>query len=337
MITSRELVEAALEFRTPWRAPRQLWKLPWAHQQYPEEVAAIERDYPSDFTEPPVSYANPPVTRGDPAAVGEYIDEWGCTFINKQAGVHGEVKEALIRGEEWEDLALLIPPEGRLTFDRKLVDDFCRISDRFVLAKFCARPFEQLQFIRGTEQLFIDLMLRPPRLFEAIERIHDFYKRVLTEWAKTEVDALFMMDDWGSQNSLLIDPRLWREIFKPLYREYVAIAHAGGKKIFMHSDGYILDIIPDLIELGVDALNSQLFCMGVEKLARFKGKITFWGEIDRQRLLPEGNPADIDRAVRSVKSNLWQEGGCIAQCEFGPGARPENVRQVFATWDEKTS
>jgi hypothetical protein len=56
--------------------------------------------------------------------------------------------------------------------------------------------------------------------------------------------------------------------------------------------------------------------------------------MDRQHLLPAGTPADIDRAVRRVKDALWRDGGCIAQCEFGPGGRPENVYQVYKTWEE---
>ena len=82
----------------------------------------------------------------------------------------------------------------------------------------------------------------------------------------------------------------------------------------------------------MDAVNSQLFCMGVENLAPFAGRITFWGEIDRQHLLPEGTPVEIDRAVQQVYTHLWRNGGCIAQCEFGAAARPENVRQVYSSW-----
>lgn len=101
----------------------------------------------------------------------------------------------------------------------------------------------------------------------------------------------------------------------------------------MHSDGYTLDIIPRLIDIGLDAMNSQIFCMGVDKLKQFKGKITFWGEIDRQHLIPEGTPEQIENAVKSVYENLWDNGGCIAQCEFGPGANPDNVYRIFKTWE----
>ena len=115
-------------------------------------------------------------------------------------------------------------------------------------------------------------------------------------------------------------------------KDYIDIAHSHGKKIFMHSDGYILDILPHLVELGLDAINSQIFCMGVDNLKPYRGKITFWGEIDRQYLLPNGTLDEIENAVKQVYDTLWDNGGCIAQLEFGAGANPNNVYKAFETW-----
>jgi hypothetical protein len=103
----------------------------------------------------------------------------------------------------------------------------------------------------------------------------------------------------------------------------------------MHSDGYITDVIPDLIEIGLDALNSQVFCMGVEELgAQFAGQITFWGEVDRQHILVDWSVPEVKAAVRRAKAAFWRDGGAIAQCEFGAGARPENVIAVYEAWAE---
>ena len=165
-----------------------------------------------------------------------------------------------------------------------------------------------------------------------LKTIHDFNCKRLESWAKTKVDALFIMDDWGAQNSLLISPKMWQEIFKPLYLEYVDIAHKYKKYIFMHSDGNIASIIPDLIEIGIDALNSQIFCMQLKKLNDFKGQITFWGEIDRQNILPNYSKAEIENVINEVFHELYSNGGLIGQCEFGPGAKPENIYTVFEMW-----
>jgi uroporphyrinogen decarboxylase len=334
-VTSRELVLQTLNFEGPARAPRDLWLLPWASKRYPEELKRIQQEFPADIGFAPGYPVEAPRTKGDPTAVGEFTDEWGCTFANLQEGVIGEVKDNLV--EDWNtDHAKIHVPREWFTIQPDKINAFCAESDRFLLAGFGPNPFERLQFLRGTVNLYIDLLDQPEGMLAFIKEMQAFYCEVLERWAATDVDAFVFSDDWGSQQNLLIDPEQWRTYFKPLYRDYIEIAHSAGKKCFMHSDGHILAIFPDLVELGLDAVNSQLFCMGIDNLEPFAGKITFWGEVDRQHILPEGTLDTVDRAVREVHSKLWKDGGCIAQCEFGAGAKPENVRQVFATWDALT-
>ncbi len=329
--TSRELVYQTLNFAHPARAPRDLWTLPIAIRAHPAEHARLLADFPPDLVGVGGCERERAPTVGDPYQIGRYTDEWGCTFVNIQAGVIGEVKEPIIA--DWAtDAARVHIPREWLTMDCDAVNRQCAATERFALAGCCPRPFEQLQFLRGTTNLYMDLTDPSPAMRSFMAEMHDFYCELLMAWAQTDVDALRIMDDWGAQRGLLISPEMWRTYFKPLYRDYAQIAHAAGKKFFMHSDGHILAIYPDLIEVGVDALNSQLFCMGVENLASFAGRITFWGEIDRQHLLAFADEEEVEDAVRLVHSRLWRAGGCIAQCEFGAGARPENVRRVFETW-----
>ena len=335
-MTSRELVKSTLEFNNDKnRVPREMWYLPWAIEHHEEMHHRIKQDFPDDIGRVRVEYELPVITKGDPYAVGEYVDEWGCTFINIQKGVTGEVKNPIIPADDfdWDSAVNIHIPEELLSFDIGQVSSECEKTYLFSLSGCCPRPFEQLQFILGTENLYMDLLDRPKKMIEFMDKMHDFYCRLLTKWAKTDIDALCFMDDWGSQKSLLINPELWCGIFKPMYRDYIDIAHNYGKKIFTHSDGYTLDIIPHMIELGLDAINCQIFCIGVEKLKRFRGKITFWGELDRQKLLPCGTIDEIENAVKHIYENLWDKGGCIAQLEFGPGADPANVYHVFKTWD----
>ena len=339
-MTSRELVYETLEFRNYHnRAPRDLWTLPIAKICDGENFERIIRKYNWDIQGTPTVYhQHSKVTKGDPFEIGEYIDEWGCIFSNVQRGLFGEVKNPIVPAEDenWSDTSRIVIPEHLLSFDIDEVNKTCADYDKFLLAECCPRPFEQLQFIRGTENLYVDLILQPGGFIDFIDKMHEFYCRLITKWAQTDVDAIRFMDDWGSQRSLLINPSLWREIFKPMYRDYINIAHKYGKKAFMHSDGYILDIIPDLIELGLDAVNSQIFCMGVENLAQFRGKITFWGEMDRQHILPHGTKEETAQAVKKVYDTLWDNGGCIAQCEYGP-CKGENVEALYDAWDSITS
>lgn len=329
---SREIVRKTLSFGSPERIPRQIWILPWAEENYPDLVKRLQKTFPDDVVTAPAVYKEPLVFKGDRYSPGTYIDEWGCTFTNSQSGIIGIVQKPLIA--DWKDLDDFKVPYSVLSIDRDMVNAFCRESDRFVLAGTFQRPFERLQFIRTMERALVDLIEQPAELFELLGRIHELYCREVEVWASTEVDAISLMDDWGSQSRLIASPDIFRRIFKPMYQEYVEIARHHGKYVFMHSDGYVIDIIPDLIEIGIDALNSQIFCMDIKELGeRFRGKITFWGEIDRQHLLPYGSREDIEKAVYEIWTQLYAEGGLIAQCEFGLGAKPENVFSVFETWN----
>ncbi len=333
-MTSREAVKKSLEFSHSGRIPRHLWYLPWAEEHYPHELGCIRRDFPDDIVTAPRLVGDRQID--DPPERyrrGTFVDEWGCVFDNAGDGTIGIVRRPLIG--RWQDLDKLQTPDHFLDLNRQAINHFCRQEQRYVLAGTWVRPFERLQFLRTSETLFLDLLENPPELAALLRRVHRFYLSELEAWAQTDVDGLALMDDWGSQTGLLLDPALFRRTFKPLYAEYAEVARRYRKHLFFHSDGYIMDIIPDLIEVGVNALNGQIFCMGVEELGRrFRGRMTFWGEIDRQQLLARGSVAQIREAVRTVHEHLYATGGVIAQCEFGAGARPENVRAVFAAWQE---
>ena len=334
-MTPREIYLRALDMASPPRAPRDMWTLPWAEKRYPNEIAEIRRRFPGDTVGSPGWPSKPGMAHGDPYAVGSYTDDWGCTFDNIQEGVIGEVKRPQVTQDDWSDAENVHIPYEQLTINREKINDYCRAHhDYLIQCGCCPRPFEQLQFIRGTANLYMDLMDPPEGMLRFIGKMHAFYCEQLEAWAKTDVDVLNFMDDWGSQEDLLIPPRIWEAIFLPMYRDYIDIAHRHGKRIFMHSDGNTLKIFPALIDAGLDAINSQIFCIGVEKLAPFRGKITFWGEIDRQHLLPHGTPAQIDAAVQLVRDTLWDHGGCVAQFEFGPGGNPDNARRIFEAWEK---
>jgi uroporphyrinogen decarboxylase len=333
-MTGRERVKRAVEFDRPDRVPRHTWWLPIADLEHgTEAVADFKKRWPDDIGSPGVAIPSLEVLRsGGVYDVGTYIDEWGCVFENAQQGVIGEVKEPLL--DDWSKLDELRLPVECLDVDVAAVNAVCRTDERFLLCDAFPRPFERIQFLRGTEDVLMDLALDSPELKTLIGRVHDLYCRELGAWEQTDVDGLVFIDDWGSQNSLLISPDMWRTWFKPLYADYVRIAHDAGKKAFMHSDGNIMAIYEDLIEIGVDAINSQLFCMDIEEIGRrFKGRITFWGEIDRQHILPFGTVGESHAAVQRVADALYDPaGGVIAQFEIGAGARMENAEAVHDEW-----
>ena len=181
----------------------------------------------------------------------------------------------------------------------------------------------------------MDIAYDRPELHKLIKIIHEFYLEDISFWCNTDVDAIFFMDDMGTNISTLISPGSWRNLFKPLYKEYCELIHSANKFAFFHSDGNTSSIFSDFIEIGIDAVNSQLFVMNIEKLAeKYKGKITFWGEIDRQKVLPFGLPEDVESAVLRVRTALDDgSGGVIAQCEWGKNDPVENIKSVYEAWN----
>ena len=300
-----------------------------------DELDALLQRFPSDLVGPEFKYGPGERQQGIPYVVGSYADEWGCVWHVGEPGVVGEVKEPPLA--DWSALAHFEPPYEILEeADFSQVNRSYSETDRFVLAWTTVRPFERMQFLRGSEALYMDLGYETAEMLQLRDMVHEFFLRELEMWVKTDVDGIEFMDDWGAQRTLLISPKQWRSLFKPLYKDYCDLIHSAGKFAFFHSDGHITDIYPDLIEIGVDAVNSQLFCMDIEELGRrFRGQITFWGEICRQDILPFGTPDDVRAAVRRVRVALDDgRGGVFAQCEWGIGVSAENVATVFETWLE---
>jgi uroporphyrinogen decarboxylase len=336
MQTPREIFTRCLRFQHPDRIPRDLWLLPWAENQFPEKVRELKRRFPPDILDAPNVYCPSPRVKGDPYEPGLYVDEWGSVFTNIQRGAIGEVRTPMVRDiADWKEVK---PPYETLPEDygaaRDQVNRFCSETDRFIKAPCCPRPWERFQFLRSTENAMLDVLAPEEGAGELLSLIHRFYMQELEFWVTTDIDAVMFMDDWGAQTQLLVSPPLWQELFKPLYKDYCDIAHAHGKFAMMHSDGNITSILADLIEIGVDAVNSQLFCMDMEEIAGIgKGKIAFWGEIDRQHILP-GTPDAGRAAVREVAKHLYLEaGGIIAQLELGLRSNPDTAAAVYDEWE----
>lgn len=333
--TGKERVVACLKFERPDRTPRDLWTLPYVNAFQNDDLKRLLSEYPTDITGTSETGTTDKLV-ADTRKIGSYKDDWGSVWHVAEPGVVGEVKEPAI--VTWQDLKNFSPPRHIIgARDREKINRACGLTDKFVLSDVTARPFERLQFLRGTENLFLDLAYGTEELQKLIKMVHEFYLEDITFWCKTSVDGITMMDDWGTAISLLINPHLWKTLFYPLYREYCELIHSYGKYTFFHSDGHIEKIFPGLVEVGFDAINCQLFTMDTERLLKtYRGKITFWGEIDRQYVLPFGTLSDVREAVLKVRRILEDgSGGVIAQCEWGKNNSYENIKQVYATWAEK--
>lgn len=173
-------------------------------------------------------------------------------------------------------------------------------------------------YLRGVEQTMLDLVLNVS-LIEAInERIVDFfieYNKRIFENANFKIDIFFMGDDFGTQNGLLMNPEIWRKLFKPGFKKFIDNAHRYGIKVMHHTCGAIEQLIPDFIECGLDILQSmqpRAVGMDFKHIKREYGKdLCFQGGVDIQKTMPMGTTADIKNEVKDLMKLLSPGGGYI--------------------------
>jgi uroporphyrinogen-III decarboxylase len=159
----------------------------------------------------------------------------------------------------------------------------------------------------------------------------------LDRYAAAGVDGYIFCDDWGLQNRLMISPAKWREIWKPAYARIYATAHEKGMLTFLHSCGYIVEILDDLIEVGLDVIHmDQQQNMGLELLGeRFGGRITFYAPVDIQNMMCRGSLDEIRAYCRRMVELLGRpEGGFIASWYSDPKGAGHSQEAIDAMCEE---
>lgn len=331
--TSRDLVIKTLNHQPVDRAPRDLWCSPTLEAALADELAEMNVRYPPDIAPPDFKYPPGKRSKGKPHRVGDYTDAWGCTWQLTERGAVEAVKEPPLA--DAVQMAEYKPPLELLDRSKLArLNRSCATTNRFVLAWTETRPFDRLRFLCGAETACAELRQGTQAVRSLLAALNDFSCQEIEMWAGTEVDGVVLRDDWASPESLLLDLEIWRDLFRPLYREYCKILHARDKFVFFHSQGNITELFGELIRAGIDAVHSQLFLMDLERLAkRYRGRVTFWGEIGPQAVLTQGTVAQVREAVVRVRRALdFGRGSVIAQCEWTPGTPLKNVAALFEQW-----
>ena len=161
----------------------------------------------------------------------------------------------------------------------------------------------------------IDLVTEPDIAEAILEIPFRYHLRAAERLTSMGVDMIWTGDDVGMQTGMLISPALWRRHLKPRMAELIARVKSinPAVKVAYHSDGMIWDVIPDLIEIGLDVLNPvQPACLDPAELKRrFGDRLCFWGSLDEQHTLPFGSPADVQAEVRTRLDTIGRRGGLI--------------------------
>ncbi len=249
----------------------------------------------------------------DPDRFGDKIQDefgvvWTTSRIDRGAPVGPCLDRAELSGYRFPD------PAQECRFAD--LGDWCRRNRERYTILWVGDLWERATFMRGMQELLLDVALHPRFVRGLLEGITGYIldtMRIL--FARFDFDGIAVSDDYGTQAGMIIAPRAWRSLVKPLLGEIYALARSSGRTVFHHSCGNILPIIPDLIGMGLDILHPiQPEAMDVLALKREFGRdLAFCGGLGTQRLLPRGSPEEVRREVRRLKNELGRGGGYILE------------------------
>lgn len=175
--------------------------------------------------------------------------------------------------------------------------------------------FEAAWYLRGYQEFLMDMVTDKGFAHTLLEKIIRFQLITGTRLAELGVDIIWLGDDFGTQRGPLISVELWREFFKPRYEELISTLKAINPKVKIayHSDGNIEELLPEYIEIGVDIYNAvQPKANDIGKLKRhFGDRLSFWGTVDIQEVMPYGTPEDVHEEVRKRILEAGPGGGLI--------------------------
>jgi len=252
---------------------------------------------------------------------GISIDEWGIVRKEVQyqtrfgMGSYTEMIEHPLEDETKVDAYK--PPDPKdpdLYLEaEQLIRDFK--GEYWIVGCAVTTIFETAWALRGYENLLMDFAINPDLVEKILDIPYKYNFEVAKKMTELDVDMIWFGDDVGAQNAMLMSPQTWREFFKPRMASlFSKIKEMNPNlKIAYHSDGYIVPIIPDLIEIGLDVLNPiQPKSMDPEKLKQeFGDKLSFWGAIDEQYTLPFGKPEDVKKEILTLLKTMGKKGGLI--------------------------
>ena len=293
-MTSRERVKRSLNYQNPDRCPLSM-------PDYPNDMCG------AGITEDPdwKPYRTWEVEDG-----WQREDEWHNVWRCLSNTTRGEVIEGAIK--DWSELRDYKMPRmdlpSRYEHARKV---FADNPDLYHLGSLPGFPFAIMRYMRRVEEFLADVLLYPDEVNALQRDVVDLLKRCLDQWATTGVDGVIFAEDWGTQERLLVSPKMWHDMFEWGFREVVGHARSLGIDMWMHSCGYIRDIIPSLVDMGVKVLQlDQPTLSDLDFLAKTcHGKTAIWSPVDIQRDLPTGNEPYIRERARELIDKLGSNGG----------------------------
>ncbi|MEW6753796.1 MAG: uroporphyrinogen decarboxylase family protein [Candidatus Latescibacterota bacterium] len=301
-LTSRQIVQESLAFACPPRIPY-----------------AMGGGFPSDFRgvgrKPAPNRLQQPWTQRD--GHWDMVDEWGNQWRRLEAITKGEVHRGaieegwhLLETYQWPDVDRADLYEEAAERVKQYHGEGCYVQGGMGMS------FDIARYMRRMEVFLADCAAEPARVQALLERLAGMLEQQVHRYADIGVDGISTGEDWGTQDRLLMSPRMFRRLFKPVYQRVVGAARSRGLSFRLHSCGFVREIIPDWIETGVDILQfDQPELHSIDYLAtHFGGRVHFECPVDIQTTLQTRDHGRIRNAAQEYIDKLASPfgGGFIA-------------------------
>ncbi len=252
-----------------------------------------------------------------------FIDDWGTGQTEVEPGVWYPGVHPMSGASTLEDIERYPWPD---------MDDPSRVAhvrqkalrladqDRYAIlaTPWLLFPLERAFAMQGMDKFLLNLALQPDFARALLLKIAGLCQQLMGHFLRElgdNVDIIKIGDDLGTQDRLLISPRMYRQVLKPIHAAYIGfIKEHTRAKLFFHTDGDVFDLLDDFVEIGVDILNPIQTSAGkmadlAELKRRYGRNLVFCGALDTQRILPSGTPEQVRQEVRRVVDLLGPGGG----------------------------
>ena len=256
-------------------------------------------------------------------AENRFRDVYGSLWQTDVNGFHQldpALKEPTLDGYAFPATELFFRPDG-LANAAEILD---AESDYFSIMVISWGLFERAWQIRGFENALMDAVSEPEFYGQLLDRLTDLLLEMVDAVADLPADAIMFGDNWGYQEGVVLGADRWREFIKPRWQRIYEATHAQGKLTISHCDGDVSDIMPDIIEIGLD--------VPYQLKAKWGDKITFWGALGSQSILSHGTPQTIRTEIARLCREMGKGGGYI----LGPSKPPlceAPIENIAAAWD----
>jgi len=341
MLTERENYLRAITFGGPEWIPCSVGFSPLTWMTYGEKLEELVLRHPRIFpgyTKGEVNFQEAP----DAYRKGEYYrDNWGCLWYNTCDGLEGQVVEHPLA--DWAALDSYTPPDP-LTKSERGTQDWAQVRKSIeerrrqglLTVGYGERLFDRLYFLRGFENLMIDIATDAPQLPRLIDMLTEHEMKLVAQWLDIGVDIIGFHTDIGTQKALMISPAKFRKYVKPMFKKIFTTCREAGTLVMLSSDGCLLEIVDDLIECGVSVHDPQLRANTLEGIQRaYKGRMCINLDLDRQ-MFAFCTPADLRTQVRDAVEALDSpEGGLMVMAGiYDDRTSLENIEAICLAMEE---